>query len=145
MFSILGDLTGRSFLDLFSGSGVVGIEAASRGAEPVVLVESDRRKIPVMRENIAFIERKIRIVASPVEKYLAQETQAYDLIFLDPPFSYRKKEDLLRVSAMKGILRPGGILMIHRPSGDEMPECTGDLSRYRVKKYGGSRLDFYSR
>ena len=61
MFSILGDLQGRNFLDLFSGSGLVAIEAASRGAEPVVLVEKDFRKAAVIRKNLEIIDEQAYI------------------------------------------------------------------------------------
>ena len=59
LFAILGDLSGLSFLDLFSGSGVVAIEAASRGAEPIVLVEMDRGKKETIEKNLSFVEEEI--------------------------------------------------------------------------------------
>ena len=69
MFSILGSLEGSSFLDLFSGSGLVGIEAASRGASPVILVEMDRKKRPVIERNIGMVESEIQLVMMPVERF----------------------------------------------------------------------------
>ena len=58
VFAALGDLSGESFLDLYSGSGIIAIEAASRGASMVHLVESDRRKMPVLKQNLKTLKRK---------------------------------------------------------------------------------------
>ena len=70
VFSILGNMEGLSFLDMFSGSGIIGIEAASRGAEPVVLVEKDFIKKNVIKENIAFVESDIQLRLMSVERYI---------------------------------------------------------------------------
>lgn len=70
LFSILGNIEGISFLNLFSGSGVIGIEAASRGAAPVLLVEKEPRKKPTVLKNIAFVESHIDLVVDPVERFL---------------------------------------------------------------------------
>ena len=143
MFSILGNIAGLSFLDLFSGSGVVGIEAASRGAEPVLLIEKDRRKIPVIRRNIAFVETPITVLASPAERVLENPKRRYDIIYLDPPFNYNKKQELLRLSAEGNALEKKGLCIIHHPSTEELPERVAGLERIDTRRYGGSTLSFF--
>jgi 16S rRNA (guanine(966)-N(2))-methyltransferase RsmD len=143
MFSILGDISGDAFLDLFSGSGVVGIEAASRGAEPVVLVEKDRRKRRTIEENISFVESEIGIVSMAAEQFLSRPPRRFELIYLDPPFNYPQKEKLLQRVADAGALSEGGLCLLHLPSQEELPETIAGLERIDRRAYGGSTLLFY--
>mgnify|MGYP006302759721 CR=1 FL=1 len=147
MFSILGDISGLAFLDLFAGSGVVGIEAASRGAEPVVLVEKDRRKATVIRKNISFVETKISLRLQPAERVIAggqaRSTQRFDIIYLDPPFKYEKKIELVQSVAESGLLEPTGLCMIHHPTPEQWPEKIATLECIDTRGYGGSTLRFF--
>ena len=143
VFSILGDLTGQSFLDLFSGSGVIGIEAASRGAAPVVCVEGDGKKKAVLSQNLSMVETEKTLIISSAEKYLKTCGRAFDLIFLDPPFPYKKKEQLLEMIDTYAVLKPEGRMLIHYPAEDRLPERTEGLLRDRLKKYGRSLVAFY--
>jgi 16S rRNA (guanine(966)-N(2))-methyltransferase RsmD len=145
LFSILGNLTGTSFLDLFSGSGLVALEAASRGADPVVLVERDYKKGGIIRKNLEIAEEEMKLFLMPAEKYIKTADRRFDTVFLDPPFSYQKKERLLTLVSEKGILEDGGILLLHYPAEDEIPEQTGDLVQYRINTYGRSLVRFYRR
>ncbi|MDC7224272.1 MAG: 16S rRNA (guanine(966)-N(2))-methyltransferase RsmD [Spirochaetales bacterium] len=145
MFSILGDLTGQSFLDLFTGSGCIGIEAASRGAELVHLVEKDYIKKKVIQENISLVEEEIRLFLMPAEKYIKRCEREYDIIHLDPPFPLEGKEKFLRACDEKGILKPGGVLMMHYPDEESFPEQIGQLRQFDLRKYGRSQLIFYTR
>ncbi len=146
MFSILGDISGLAFLDLFTGSGVVGIEAASRGAEPVVLVEKDRRKAPVIRKNISFVESEIRLLLQPAERIIAAggQSQQFDIIYLDPPFKYSQKIKLIESVAGSGLLAPAGLCLIHHPSQEQWPDQIASLVCSDVRAYGGSTLRFFS-
>ena len=74
LFSILGNIEDYSFLDLFTGSGCVGIEAASRGAEPVHLVEKDRGKKKVITENISFVESPIMLFMADVNRFIDRKS-----------------------------------------------------------------------
>ena len=143
LFSILGDISGDSFLDLFSGSGVVGIEAASRGAEPVVLVEKDGRKRRTIEENVAFVESRIEVVTMAAEQYLARLQRRFDLVYLDPPFKYGDKAALLQRTDTAEALVPGGLCLLHLPSQEQLPESVGELTLIDRRTYGGSTLLFY--
>ena len=141
LFNILGNISGESFLDVFSGSGVVGIEAASRGAAPVVLVEKDRGKKPVLFKNIAIVETPIKAHMMSAEHFLALPGEKFDYIYLDPPFPLGGKEDFVRLASAR--LKDDGILMIHFPVEDDPGETVEKLVRFDLRLFGRSRLGFY--
>ncbi|MFO1205884.1 MAG: 16S rRNA (guanine(966)-N(2))-methyltransferase RsmD [Burkholderiales bacterium] len=89
LFNWLGqDLTGLSCLDLFAGSGVLGFEAASRGATRVVMVERDRTAVSALRENATRLgAQAVEVVQADVLACLRHETRRFDVVFMDPPFS----------------------------------------------------------
>ena len=96
LFSILGDLTGCSFLDLFSGSGCVAIEAASRGASPIHLVEMDRGKKATIEKNLSFVEEDKKLFVMDAERYILSSLISYDIVYADPPFPMEGKVNLLK-------------------------------------------------
>jgi 16S rRNA (guanine(966)-N(2))-methyltransferase RsmD len=145
LFSILGDLEGVSFLDLFSGTGVLGIEAASRGADPVLLVEKDPRKKPTIQKNISFVEGHIDIVISPVERFLKSNTRGWDIIFLDPPFDFDAKGVLLDIAGAPPHLNPGGLVLIHLHTAEKLSTERRDLLLSDRREYGQSLLLFFRR
>jgi len=145
MFSILGDIENASFLDLFCGSGCIGLEAASRGATPIDLVEKDFKKKKVIRENLSMAEEEMNLFLMPVERYLKNAGKEYDIIHLDPPFPLKNKERFLQGVDENHLLKSEGICMIHYPAEEKLPETIGNLRRYDLRKYGRSELAFYTR
>ena len=99
VFAILGDLTGKTFLDLFSGSGTIAIEAMSRGADHVVLCEKDKIKVKTVFENVSMTEKvmhkKIECHFMPVELFIKRAKTKFDIIFCDPPFPYKFHQELI--------------------------------------------------
>lgn len=144
MFSILRDLEGLTFLDLFSGSGCIGIEAASRGAVLVHVVEKDFGKKETILKNISVVDTEIRLFLQPVEKFIRWCPEVYDIIHLDPPFDLPRKETYIQLISDKGLLKQGGRLMMHYPDTESYPETIGNYHRSDLRKYGGSRLVFYT-
>ena len=145
VFAVLGDLTGLSFLDLFSGSGAIALEAASRGAWPVTCVERDRSKFPTLLKNVTICERRIECKAQPVELFLARNKQAFDIVFLDPPFPYAFKQQLLKAADSGASLTERGLVLIHFPREDKLPERVGTLLVEDERSYGRSIVRFYRR
>jgi 16S rRNA (guanine(966)-N(2))-methyltransferase RsmD len=143
VFAILGDLTGLSFLDLFSGSGIIALEAASRGAYPVTCVERDRTKFPTLLRNVSISEKHIECKAQPVELFLARNRESFDLVFLDPPFPYSYRLDLLKLLSKKESLLAGGLLLIHFPREDRLPDKIDRLLLEDERRYGRSIVRFY--
>lgn len=143
LFSILGDLSGCAFLDLFSGSGVVAIEAAGRGASPVVAVEKDPIKKRVLYQNLSIIEEEWRLRLMSVDRFLATDGGKYDVIYLDPPFPLAGKEKTLLKLSQSGLVNNGGRVIIHFPQEDRLSSEIHRLRLYDERKYGRSCLFFY--
>ena len=143
LFAILGDLEGQSFLDLFSGSGILALEAASRGAHPVVCVEKDREKFPLLLKNVSLSERRIECHSMPVERFLLRNKFPFSIVFLDPPFPYEHRRDLLEKLASGPSLVEGGLVLIHYPREDRLPESLDRLQIEDVREYGRSIVRFY--
>lgn len=146
-FSILGAaLEGASFLDLFSGSGIVGIEAWSRGAEKVVLVEKDASKRWALTQNAELTEGGAAVRIIPAESFIRDSRGGpFDFVFLDPPFPYRFRLQLLTRLSDSSLLAPGARVMIHHPREEDLPEKAGALVRDDRRRYGRSVLSFYRR
>lgn len=144
LFSILGPLDGLSFLDLFSGSGLVGIEAASRGANPVDLVEKDFGKKAVIQKNLTWVEEDIKLHLADVKAFLKRATRRWDVIYADPPFPMAGKLEVLQLVAEQQLLAPHGSLLMHYPGEETLPETVGPLVRYDHREYGRSHVVFYT-
>ena len=145
LFSILGDLSGCSFLDLFSGSGCVAIEAASRGAEPIHLVEMDRGKKETIEKNLSFVEEEKHLYMMDAMRYIMTSVMRYDIIYADPPFNMEVKVALAERIAKKGILKEHGLFIIHYPEEEKKlwPERIEGLIFKDERKYGRSMVRFY--
>lgn len=143
LFAILGDLTGKSFLDLFSGSGICALEAASRGAHPVYLVEKDPIKVDTIFKNVSMAENRIECKLQSVELFLKRTRFEFDIIYMDPPFPYKFHRDLVAMTGKLSVLKPGGITLIHRPKELKLPATIDNMSRTDQREYGRSIIDFY--
>jgi 16S rRNA (guanine966-N2)-methyltransferase len=143
LFSMLGDITASSFLDLFSGSGIVALEAASRGAYPVHIVERDHGKKRTILQNIAGFEPAPVIHITPAERAVLKTKRAFDLIFVDPPFPYPHRADLLLRIAESRLCHESTQVIIHFPSEDPLPTTIGRLTEKRTRAFGRSILRFY--
>lgn len=145
LFSILGDLTGCSFLDLFSGSGCVAIEAASRGADPIHLVEMDRGKKAVIEKNLSFVEEEKKLFVMDVHRYILSTFTKYDIVYADPPFKMEEKVKLLEEISEADIVKENGLYILHYPVEERtlLPESVGNFRMIDERKYGRSMLRFY--
>jgi 16S rRNA (guanine(966)-N(2))-methyltransferase RsmD len=142
VFAVLGDLTGSSFLDLFSGSGIIALEAASRGASPVEVVEADRLKRKVLLENAALAPGGISCRFMAAELYIRRARRSFSLVFCDPPFPYKYKGELLANIAASPLLAGESRLLFHRPR-EEGLECPATLILEESRRYGRSVVDFF--
>ena len=148
VFAILGDLDGKSWLDLFSGSGTIAFEAVSRGSTDVELCEKDKIKVKTVLDNVSIAEKecgvKIQCHFMPVEYFIKRCKRSFDYIFFDPPFPYKFHEQLVLKAEQAGLLNEGGMIMVHRPEEHFMSEKIGSLVRTDQRVYGRSIVDFYS-
>jgi len=143
LFAILGDLGGLSFLDLFAGTGILALEAASRGADPVVCVEKDQSKFPILLKNVAIADERIECKSMPAERFLLRNKMGFDIAFCDPPFPYRHRVEILESLARGPSLKEGGLVLIHYPSEDRLPDSLDGLRQEDERRYGRSRVRFY--
>ncbi|WP_304222592.1 RsmD family RNA methyltransferase [Gracilinema caldarium] len=143
VFAILGDLTGKSFLDIFSGSGIIALEAASRGADPIDAVEMDSLKRSTLIKNVSISPVRINCHFMSAELFVKRAKHSFDYIFCDPPFPYRFKQQLVASIARSKLMKPGSVLLIHRPREDHFPDQVETLTLIDRREYGRSIVDFY--
>ncbi len=135
------------FLDLFAGSGAVGLEALSRGAAFVCFVEADARALRDLEHNAEDLPRpswrpwRGRVPATLGQ--LAAEEAPFDLVFADPPYAFAEYERL--IAAAEPLLAPGGELAVEHSARVDLPEEVGGLRRSDSRKYGETAIDFYGR
>ena len=122
VFGILGDLSGKSFLDLFSGSGIIALEAASRGASYIEAVEQDKKKSSTLIQNTQ-IARPTRIFCRFIacELYVMRAKRHFDIIFCDPPFPYAFKTNLVESIGASRLMCPAAA-KIPAATSDKAPE-----------------------
>lgn len=147
IFDILkNDILDKEVLDLFSGSGSLGIEAVSRGAKKVIFVESSFKNQKLLKDNIKLLnlEDKVEVILANVSKFLdvlADKKEQFDLIFVDPPFLKNWAQKILDKIEQYQILKPEGIVVLHHHK-KEIPQ-TGRLSLIKQRKFGDNLVSFY--
>jgi 16S rRNA (guanine(966)-N(2))-methyltransferase RsmD len=139
----MGGISGKSFLDLFTGSGIIALEAASRGAVPVEAVEMDKKKRETLLKNVSIAPVRINCRFMAAELYVRRVRRTFDYIFCDPPFPYRYKHELALSIAGSALLLGGGILVMHRPREDSWADGVKGLVLGGRRKYGRSIVDFW--
>ena len=134
-------LRGATVLDLYAGSGALGLEAASRGAARVVLVESDRRAAALIESNARSLGLRGEVVARPVRSFLAGPAEAFDLVVLDPPYPLAEEELAADLAALAdGWLSEDALVVVERSSRSPEPTWPEGLERTSRKAYGETTL-----
>jgi len=139
--SMLGSLVGRSFLDLYAGSGAVGLEAASRGATPVVLVESAAPALAALRANVETVGLTgVDIRAERVERMLATAPpHPFEVVFLDPPYANAVPAELDALVAHDW-LAADAVVVVERASREGALAWPDGVTGDRSRRYGDSTL-----
>ena len=146
LFSIIHfDLPGAEVLDLFGGTGQLGIEALSRGAKSCTFVDAGEPACRLIRENLkrTRLEAEGKVVRSDYLAFLKRCRETYDIIFLDPPYTEVFLETALKCIAEIDILQSGGIIVAERPLGKDLPWEFDGFQRSRDYKYGNTLLTVY--
>ena len=146
LFSIINfDLPGAAVLDLFGGTGQLGIEALSRGAKSAVFVDQREDACRIIRENLrrTRMETQGRVVRSDYLDYLRRSREKFDIILLDPPYAEVFLENALKCITEIDILQTGGIIVAERPVEKELPFEFEGYTRSRDYKYGKTLLTIY--
>jgi 16S rRNA (guanine966-N2)-methyltransferase len=148
LFSIIEPhLEGAKVLDLFGGSGSLGIESLSRGAGRATFVEVDPAVFGVLRDNVERLNliRHCRLVRGDAIAFLSRPVTGgpFDVVFVDPPYSSDLAGRALELLAASGALADGGLVVVERASADDPVERVGRLELGRSRRYGGTTVDFY--
>ena len=146
MFSIIHfEIPGASVLDLFGGTGQLGIEALSRGAKKAVFVDAGEPACKIIRENLkrTKMEQQGSVVRSDYLDYLKRCREKFDIILLDPPYAEVFLENALKKITEIDILSSDGIIVAERPVGKELPWEFEGFQRSKDYKYGNTLLTIY--
>lgn len=147
LFDILGDIQGLSFLELFAGTGAVGLEALSQGAKEVMFVEKERRCAKIIKDNLSLLGylgySVIALDVFEALKQLGKRGEKFDIIFLDPPYYKDLTKKTLQILSACDILTEPGFIVAQHFKKDNLPDALGDLTLFRQARYGDTVLSFY--
>ncbi len=152
--SLMLRLPDSRVLDLFAGSGALGIEALSRGASAVTFVEKDGQAANLIKENLIAcgwqLSPSIRLQQQDALSWLQagcrgalQGAEAYDIILADPPYQKGYEEEILALLSQSRLLSPSGILVLESGARQELPERQGKLYLNKSKIYGDTKISYY--
>lgn len=154
LFSILNEyIAGAAVLDLFSGTGALGLEALSRGAAHAVFVDRSPRALGLIRINLqlCFTQAPATIMRLDLNKDSAFQVlgnkfaahHPFDLIFLDPPYEKKLAEKTLLMVEKIGLAAPGGLVIAEERWTEELPEAIGRLRLWKKRRYGETGIRIY--
>ena len=146
LFSIINfDIPTSNVLDLFGGTGQLGIEALSRGAKSAVFVDQREDACKLIKENLkrTKLEQDAKVVRMDYLDYLKRSREKFDIIFLDPPYAEVFLENALKCITEIDILQSGGIIVAERPLGKDLPWDFEGYTRSKDYKYGKVLLTIY--
>ncbi len=147
LFNIIqNDIQGCVFLDLFAGSGAIGLEAASRGAEEVILCEKNRNAIEIIKKNIqkTHLEKQTKLYEMSFENLLKKIDKKVDIIYIDPPYKTDFVYESIKIINQKKLLNNEGIIIIETDEEDRIKKQLEnlDIEIERQRKYGRVNLIF---
>ena len=139
------DIEGRRFLDLFAGSGQMGLEALSRGAESAIFVDNSAESVKVVTSNVAAckFEASSKIVRSDALSFLTLTKEKFDIAFLDPPYMAGLLDKALILATQK--MSDFGIIICEHPAEIELPEAVGGFTVYKKYRYGKINITTYKK
>ena len=141
------DIEGRRVLDLFAGTGQMGIEALSRGAASCTFVDRRSDAVKLVRDNLALcgLSDRAQVLCSDAMSYLSSLRVKYDLVFLDPPYADDLLEKAIAHLAQFDILAPRGIIVAESPVEKTLPALSAPYGVYREYRYGKIKVTVYHR
>ena len=139
--TLQGEVKGCRFLDLFAGSGAVGIEAYSRGAGEVYFCERNRDVLPLLRQNVSLLKGAGRIFEGDAFAVLERLPGGFDVIFADPPYKDECLERLCEIIARRKLLASGGVL-VYEHSSDTSATVPKGFRAVKVKRYGSACVEY---
>ena len=144
LFNILqNEVEGRAVLDLFAGSGQLGIEALSRGAKSCLFADSSAEACAVVRQNLqaTHLADRAQVLCRDAQQVLASSRESFDIAFLDPPYADGLLPSLLPLVAQR--MRETGVIVCETEAGIDLPVTAGEFTVRRCERYGRACLWFY--
>ena len=148
LFNIIQfDIEGRKILDLFAGTGQLGIECLSRGATSAVFVDRRPDAVKLIKDNlkVTSLTEKGRVVSGDSMEFLKSIREKFDIIFLDPPYEAGVLEPAIAHIAKFDILAPHGIIVAEHPANKALPALNAPYRLHRTYRYGKIALTIYRR
>lgn len=147
LFNIIQYEISGDVLDLFAGSGQLGIEALSRGARHGIFVDQSPEAIRVIRDNLdkTKLSDRAQVIRSDALSYLSRCRKSFRLIFLDPPYAEKSLENAIKCISEIDILGESGIIITERPVGKELKGDFGDLVPSKDYRYGTTLITLFRR
>ena len=142
-FDLIGPVDGATVLDLYAGSGAMGLEALSRGASSAVFVDSDRAACRTIEQNVAKLGvAGVRVVCDDALRFLATERGSYDLVLVDPPYEMVESLRMRLAIYLPQVVAEDGVVVFETAAGDE-PELP--LTKRTSRRYGSARITLFER
>ena len=149
VFSSLGTyFDGGAVLDLYAGSGGIGLEALSRGMDQAVFVDASRAAAGVIKRNLSTLGfeaegRVLPMKARSAMELLSKEGMKFDLVYLDPPYKKQENEAVMEGLVNRNLLNKGAVVVVESLKEEQFAEVIGTLVRYKEAVYGISRISYY--
>lgn len=149
LFNILqNDIRDAIVLDLFAGSGAIGLESISRGAQKAVLCDKNKKAIDIIKKNVEKlrVEDKVKIAYTDYENFLNTSNDKFDFIYIDPPYKTKFISNSIKIINNRNLLSDNGIIVAETDEEErienEIKELNVSINIYDVRKYGRARLIF---
>lgn len=141
--SIQFEVEGAKVLDLFAGSGQLGLECLSRGAQSVTFVDASKASLSVVEGNLSYcgLLQGATLIHRDSIAYLSSCSEYFDIVLLDPPYNTDLVDRSLEL--LSSLTSSSAVVVCETPATKELPESVGELTLTKTKKYGSSRLTYY--
>ena len=146
LFSSIQIYSDSSLLDLFSGTGAIGIEALSRGASEVVFNDINKDAVRIIRENLKKVKEEREVCNLDYAACLsALKDRKFDYIYIDPPYAFKEYEKVFELIDSYEMLKQDGTVIVEAEKETSLPEKVSGLSLYKEKRYGINKLLYYEK
>jgi 16S rRNA (guanine(966)-N(2))-methyltransferase RsmD len=145
LFNILGQrVHGAHFLDLFAGSGLIGLEALSRGAESLIAVDENRKMTRMIESNVKHLGYQAEVITADVRKAIpVLEERHFSIVFADPPYKNQLASTVVQLAGKHQLLSDHGLMLVEHARNLPMPDETEELTLVDRRIYGQTAISFY--
>ncbi|MDX9887672.1 MAG: 16S rRNA (guanine(966)-N(2))-methyltransferase RsmD [Anaerovoracaceae bacterium] len=146
IFSMISqDIDQSIVLDLFAGTGSLGLEALSRGAKHCYFIDNERESIRLLKSNISYCkaDNEATVFVGDFKYAMSKIKEAIDIAFLDPPYETKFLDEALEQVSRQGFMAPGGLVITEHGPKKIMPDSIGSLEKIKEKKYGQVHVTIY--